>query len=122
MTIAPEYDYECIHDQRKAILVGVRTVLKEGMTDEQLHYYRGIDVCSTYQHTADKYILLVLFGDKHIPFAVIEDYSEDKLQFYKQHKNEVFDINVTNKQTPLITKRKQNEKNDNTTGGTSRLF
>ena len=105
MTISTEYDYECTHDQRKAILVGVRTVLKKGMTDEQLHYYRGIDVCSTYQHTADKYILLVLFGDKHIPFAVIEDYSEDKFQFYKQHKNEVFDINVINKQTPLITKK-----------------
>lgn len=105
MTIAPEYDYECIHNQRKAILVGVRTVLKNGMTDEQLHYYRGIDVCSTYQHTADKYILLVLFGDKHIPFAVIEDYSEDKLQFYKQHKNEVFDINVINKQQSTMKRR-----------------
>lgn len=122
MTISTEYDYECTHDQRKAILVGVRTVLKKGMTDEQLHYYRGIDVCSTYQHTADKYILLVLFGDKHIPFAVIEDYSEDKLQFYKQHKNEVFDINVINKQTPLITKRKPNENTNDTTRNTSGLF
>jgi len=120
--ITPEYNYECMHEQHRAILLGVKTITKEGMTDEQLHYYRGIDVCSTYQHTADKYILLVLLGDKGIPFALIQDYDEPRLQFYKEHKNTMFYIDVIHKQTPLITKRKQNETNNNTTTGTSRLF
>ncbi len=104
-TIRPEYDYECIHDQRKAYLLGVKSITKEGMTDEQLHYYRGIDVCSTYNHTADRYILLVLFGDKGIPFALIQDYTDEQMQFYKEHKNTMFTIDVIHKQEPL-TKRK----------------
>lgn len=102
MTITPEYNYECIHDQTKAYLLGVKTITKEEITDEQLHYYRGIDVCSTYQHTADKYILLVLFGNKGIPFALIQDYTDEQLLFYKEHKNTVFDIDVIHKPEPLI--------------------
>jgi len=103
--ITPEYDYECMHEQRRAILLGVKTITKEEMTDEQLHYYRGLDVCSTYKHTADKYILLVLFGNKGIPFALIQDYDESRLQFYKDHKNTMFYIDVIYKQQSTMKRK-----------------
>lgn len=107
MTIDLDYQFLSMHKQNKGYLLAVKVVSKSDLTDEQIDVFTRLNTCSTYILSQDKYILLVLLGEKLIPYSVLVPYSEESFKSYQDHRLCVYDINIKNPEQEHLQLRRR---------------
>lgn len=107
MTIELDYLFQSLHEQTKGYLLAVKAVDKSKLTDEQIDVFTRLNVCTHYILNEDKYILLVLLGEKLIPYAVLVPYTEKDFNLYTTHKFCVYDIHIKNPESKQLNLRRR---------------
>lgn len=107
MIIELEYNFLAMHNQTKGYLLAVKKVAKTSFTAEQLDVFTRIDACSKYILDDTDYILLVMLGEKLIPYSILVPYTEEVFKSYQEHKLSVYDIKIKNVEPEHLNLRRR---------------
>jgi hypothetical protein len=106
MKITFSHDYPKLHGQDKAQLLDARIWDRDLMHEDFIEYdtryfdaskenvdlYDAKNPYAHYPLPAGKYIVLVFFGNKMIPFTTVRPWTENKEKYYTDSIREWFDI------------------------------
>lgn len=98
-----EHRYMCMHGQKKGLLLGIKVLKREEITDKQFKYLRSLDACATFnlEEGCDSFIELIFFGEQNIPFAILEPYKSDIYDFAVNNKHKVISFKIINEPKPF---------------------
>lgn len=107
MIIELAYQLLSMHEQNKGYLLAVKRVAKSELTEEQLDAFTRINGCSRYILDAQDYILLVMLGEKLIPYSILVPYTKEDFDSYQAHKLSVYDIKIQNPEPEHLQLRRR---------------
>ena len=107
MIIELAYQLLSMHEQTKGYLLAVKKVARAELTTEQLDVFTRINTCSKYILDDTDYILLVMLGEKLIPYSILVPYSKEDFDSYNSHKLSVYDIKIQNQEPEHLQTRRR---------------
>ena len=107
MKIKFSHNYYKLHNQTKAQLISIKSIVIDKDTPSELLEYDTTYDGGRYELKNGHYVMLVFLGNLGIPFTTIRSANGrygDKFIYYQAHIGELFDI--------IITEEKRDENNN----------